>query len=350
MENNRRVVIFLPWLRLETSLRICDINFIPLQSALEANKPDIPLVRHIDAIIEQYRLDPYNSEKNAVVCAAVTDPFSLENEDHFNEIQEATKVLAICSISENEYFRVATRYLNSSCFELVGQRFIVGDYHSAFMSRRRDGSTTDAGYPYNTILTNAPAFVRQCKEFRINDGLVKAIEELRAVNPPEYNRLLLSFEWFLSSFTDSPSVSYYFEAVALAAAFDQSHQSNMSPNLLHKILSFDQANTKNAWQDDIRSRWYKEFRDKRNAMVHGSVRKTIDKDELFLDLFIGTQLLYMLWKHLIASLGFYQMTEEEINTEYALEELIDSRDFKDWNDCMKAARRRALNEMVDKNQ
>lgn len=347
MEKDRRLIIFLPWIRFEKPIRVCGINFIPLELALKSDETGIALIRQIDAIIEQYRLDPYNSEKDAVVCSALDDPFSIDNEDHFSEIQDATKVLAICCISENKYFRSSTRYINSSCFELVGQRFVVGDYHSAFMSRRRDGSTTDAGYSYNSILTNAPAYIRQCKDMKINDALVNAIEKLKAANSTEYNRILLSFEWFLASFTDSPSASHSFEAVALAAAFDQSHQSNMSPGLLHKVLSMGKLKQEEHWQNDIRCNWYKQFKDKRNAMIHGSVKRTIDKQDLFLDLFIGTQLLYSLWKHLLALCSFYQLTEDDINARYSLEMLIESRDHKNWNNRIEIARRRALKEIKE---
>ncbi len=344
MDNHKGVIIFLPWLRSDQTVQVCNIRFIPLRDALESKKTNVDLVRHIDAIIEQYRLDPYSSEKDALVCASVPDPFSLENEEQFDRIQEASKVFAICSISENEYFRASTRYVNSSCFELVGQRFVLGDYHSAFISRRRDGSTKDAGYPYNTILTNAPPWVRQCKGLLVYEGLVKAIEKLREKDKSEYNRFLLAFEWFLASATDNPSVSSYFEAVALTAAFDQSHQSNMNPNHLYRIFTADESRRKNVWENNIKSKWYKEFRDKRNATIHGSIRRNVDKEDLFLDLFVASQLLYALWKRQFMLLDCYRLTEEDIETEYRIDELIDTKDYNTWNDRLRAARRRALKE------
>jgi hypothetical protein len=343
--DEKRAVVFLPWLRIEEPLRIADVDFFPLRNALEKVAGNIDLVRQVDAIVGQYRLDPLHSENNAIICATSKDPFAAENADNYDCIREASRLLATCSIAANEYFRGSDRYTNSSCFELVGQRFIVGDYHTSYVSRRRDGRTQDMGYAYDTAVTLAPPWIRQANRFDIQYDLLNGFQKLRETAPKEFRRLLIAQEWFLSGWTDSPTISVFFDAIAIASAFDQSHQSDMSPNLLTSIFSSGRTTAEAGGGLDKKGNWYKGFRDKRNAIIHGSPHNTPKVNDLWLDVFIASQVLLALWKRLLVQQQCYLLTKDDIELEFRMDLLIERRDPSVWNDRLEAAKRRALREL-----
>jgi hypothetical protein len=339
-EDDKRSVAFLPWLRMADPLRVMEVDVYPLRSALQRAAGDVDLVRQIDAIVGQYRLDPFRSDNDAVICSCFADPFSSENADHYGTIREATRFLATSAIAANEYFRGTDRYINSSCFELVGQRFVVGDYHTAFVSRRRDGRTQDMGYPYNVAATLAPPWIRQSGRFNIDHRLLEGFCELGRRLPREFRRMLLAQEWFLAGWTDSPTSDITFDAVVIAAAFDQSHQSNMNPSLLNTI--FTGAETQCKERRPLKGDWFKRFSDQRNAIVHGSLGKLPDETELWLDVFIASQVLLALWRRLLAERECYVLSKEDLDTEHRIDILIEKREPAAWNDIIEVVRRRVM--------
>jgi len=47
----KRVIIFLPWLRTEKSINICEINYVPLKTAYEKVRNNINLIRQYFRIV-----------------------------------------------------------------------------------------------------------------------------------------------------------------------------------------------------------------------------------------------------------------------------------------------------------
>lgn len=334
----KRSVVFLPWIRLAEPLKSLNVELLPLVGAYSRITDQFELMRHVDAVVTEYHLTPLRADRDCVVCTISHDPFTSTNADGFQEIALAVRVLAVAAIASNEYLS-HDNYVNGNTFAPVAQRFVVGDYHAAFMSRRRDGGTNDMGYPYQHLRTTAPPWIRQCRTFKVNKGLMSAFAALQTAAPREFRRFSLAVEWFLKSFSDDPADSLEIEISALATAYDQSHQSNMTPGMIYKTFSdFGPA------ASTIRD-WYTQFRKHRDTIVHGSMKARPKPDEMAADLFLGSEVLMAVWKKFFAQRGIYDFTDDDEQRVDRILNVMETNSLNAWKDLVQAARRRAHRDM-----
>jgi hypothetical protein len=244
------------------------------------------------------------------------------------------RVFAACSIAANDYL-MHDHYINADCFEIQGQKFVVGEYDMAFSCRRRDGGTSDMGYGYNALRTTAPSWVRQCRSFNIDHRLLRALDDLRESKTSLYRRLVLSIDWLFLSFSDDPAMSVEMETLALASAFEQTHQSNMSPSMLSGYFSDFGSDAKTI------AEWYTAFRKRRDILAHGKLKKRPDLAELQLDLFLGTEVLVALWKRILAENGSFELNEKDNQRVDQCLNVLEDNDVGSWGNVLDAMRRKA---------
>ena len=329
-------VVFLPWIRMKEPTRSLNVEFLPLLEAYSRIPNQIDVVRHIDAIVTEYLLSPFRADRDCVICTTSHSPFTSQDADEFDEIALATRVLAVGAIAANEY--LSDNYVNSNTFAPVAQKFIVGDYHAAFISRRRDGSTSDAGYGYEHLRTPAPPWIRQCNSFELNEGLLSAFNTLRQQEPKEFRRFSLAIEWFLKSFSDDPADSREIKISALVSAYDQTHQSNMTVDMMSNIFS-DFGHGAATISD-----WYRKFKKHRDKIVHGSMKGHPTPNMMFMDLFFGSELLLAVWKKLFEKKGIYKFTEDDEDRVDRVLNVMETSSLDTWKDLIKAKTRRAHRE------
>jgi hypothetical protein len=144
------IVLFLPYLRLGKSYRVAGVDFVPLRtkdgkvtSGLESSAGPL------DKILSGY-IDRHGKPlQNCVVASIPGKGWDIEESD-FLSVRWASSLLFLSSWSCNSYYGLEIgRYVNSSNFRLVGQRFrgsMPG--YIAISTRRRDGSSMDGGYKH----------------------------------------------------------------------------------------------------------------------------------------------------------------------------------------------------------
>ncbi len=330
----------MPWVRLKDPIKTLNVEFLPLLEAYSRIPDQIDVVRHVDAVVTEYHLSPLQADRDCVICTISHSPFTSQNADKFDEIALAARVLAVGAIAANEYLSY-DNYVNSNTFGPVAQRFLVGDYHTAFMSRRRDGSTNDTGYGYEHLRTTAPPWVRQCRSFKLNEELLSAFDLLRQQDPREFRRFSLAIEWFLKSFSDDPADSLEIEISALSTAFDQTHQSNMNAKMMSTIFS-DFGHDAVAIVD-----WYRKFIKHRNTIVHGSMKGRPTPNVMTMDLLLGSELLIGVWKKLFAQKRIYTFTKDDEDRIDRVLNVMETNSLDAWKDMIKVRKRRGIRE-VDK--
>ena len=68
-----------------------------------------------------------------------------------------------------------TQYTNSSSFELVVEKFVLGNEYVSVVGRRRDGRSVDGGYEYGEIARQAPQSVHLSRVLQSDDEFLKVL-------------------------------------------------------------------------------------------------------------------------------------------------------------------------------
>jgi len=292
------------------------------------------LLEQIDKIFSSYKLNILDNKKNVTIASISSEILSSENADRLNEIYNAVKVFAFCCIAKNQYFESHKNYVNASCFELVSQRFVYDNNMVSLYSYKRDGSTLDGGYKYEDLNILAPVWVRQCHQFGIDEKLLKSIEICQISNRNLYKRIFYSIEWFLLSFTDNPIISSELELACLQTSFEQLDYSKITRKRFYELFNYN-INPITKKYSTPKGDWYYEFKQHRNKLLHGSLKKKSSTWDIHTHIIIATIVLISFVKRLLYENNLYKITPEDRVIELAIDIWIKDPIPEKWPEILR---------------
>jgi len=285
-------IAFFPWLYLKEPITLGTLTFLPFRD--ERGNFPAPLTDLADSltIILRGYVDMHGEpiDKCVVVTHSGRDPvWNLEDDDH-NLVRRCALILALAAISKNAYNTNIGCYANSTTFQFFRQRFTEPVEYIAFGVRRRDGSTTDAGYRHGEIKFTVPPQSKSLRETCIDAEFAVAIERAVAANSPTARRLIPALSFFSLANTDSDVMDQDAEVILFGSGFEQllnaynrTNLNRATGNLLQPYASTtveqalaarpgivvepEYAAAQRAWP--LHRKWAQELYDLRSTYAHG---------------------------------------------------------------------------------
>ncbi len=219
----RRLVIFLPFLRMKTGHTIAAVEFLPLRNP-EGNVPaqlasaEKPLSIILSSYIDRHG-KPLN---NCVVATTAGRGWDLTRDDG-PTVMWAASLLFLSSWATSHYFpRFGGPYTNSSAFRVTGQGF-RGDVpvYITVVARRRDGSSWDGGYKHGDFKFNIPVQCSVRDAADVDEPFLAALDKANASGSVTLQRLRTALPFVQLANTDDDLLTEHAEAILMGSAFEQ---------------------------------------------------------------------------------------------------------------------------------
>jgi len=201
-------------------------------------------------------------------------------------------------------------------------------------SYKRDGSTLDGGYKYEDLNILARVWVRQCHQFGIDEKLLKSIEICQISNGNLYKRIFYAIEWFLLSFTDNPIISSELELACLQTSFEQLDYSKITRKRFYELFNYN-INPIPKKYSTPKGDWYYEFKQYRNKLLHGSLKKKSSTWDIHTHIIIATIVLISFVKRLLYENNLYKITPEDRAIELAIDIWIKDPIPEKWPEILR---------------
>jgi len=216
-------IAFFPWLLLREPITLAPLTFLVFKDERQnVFAPLVGLAESLSIILRGY-VDMHGEpiDNCVVVTHSGRNPvWDLEDDDH-KLVSRCARILALSAISKNDYNTNIGQYANSTTFQFFRQRFTEPVTYIAFVVRRRDGSTTDAGYRHGEIKFSVPPQSKSLQETSIDADFAVAIDRAVAANSPAARRLVPTLSFFNLANTDSDVMDMDAEIILLGSAFEQ---------------------------------------------------------------------------------------------------------------------------------
>ena len=145
---DKKLVAFLPWLKLSSSVSVGKVSYVPFETGeMGQDEPLKGLANSLTKILSSYVgfLDRSVAAYTVVLKADRNPAWSLEKAD-FEEVQWATSLLFLAASAHNDYFhQLLPNYVNRAMFDLYWQRFTEPVDSVSLSARRRDGELLIGG-------------------------------------------------------------------------------------------------------------------------------------------------------------------------------------------------------------
>jgi hypothetical protein len=216
-------IALFPWLFLREPITLGRLTFLPFRDERgNVSAPLAMLAESLSTILRGY-VDMHGEpiDNCVVVTHSGRNPvWDLEDDDH-KLVSRCARILALSAISRSDYNSNIGHYANSTTFQFFRQRFTEPVTYIAFGVRRRDGSTTDAGYRHGEIKFSVPPQSKSLRETSIDVDLAIAIDQAVEANSPTARRLVPALSFFNLANTDSDVMDMDAEVILFGSAFEQ---------------------------------------------------------------------------------------------------------------------------------
>lgn len=359
----RHTVTFLPWLRLSKPAEADALLFWPFP----AMKKEFDSKRHFDTQLQRI-FSSYVDVKGSPIAELTVvsfpkEPFRDLSPEEADRIGQLIRLLAFSVMAENDYYRPAGRYFNSTHFQHFHQRFQLGSEWIAPAARRRDGRTLHGGFKHGELKFTMPLQSITTLETIPNITLLGALLEFLKRETPEAAAVRQAIDWFFPANSDSDSVSPQIEVVMMGSAFESllqvQDQMEKKAALMDKLrILFASRLTEEAERRGLDGRkarkswkvwWMDEFYWLRNRIVHGG---KIDPGRMtwtiYEHLTVAALVLAIGVKLMLAQGGCYTLTSDDQSVADSMDHLIAEGNLSEkkllegkWNASMKRATERA---------
>jgi hypothetical protein len=223
MKRDEHLVLYLPFLRLETSHTLAGVEFVPLRDGDDKVPVQLSAAKKAAMRILAGYMDRHgNVFDNCVVATIPGRGWDLALTDG-PTVMWAAQLLFLSSWACNTYFaRFGGDYVNSSSFRVIGQGFrgsLPG--YIAVGSRRRDGHTLDGGYEHGELKFNLPLQCSLNDRADIDVDFLKALDRANTANSPTVQRLRTALPFVQLANTDDELITEDAEAILMGSAFEQ---------------------------------------------------------------------------------------------------------------------------------
>lgn len=331
----RYTVTLLPWLRLSDLIEINDVVFWSFPDEAKIFKLCCDIELQLRRIVSSY-CDLTGKPVHILTIASFKDEmFKDLTESEAARLGETIRLLAFSAMAENDYYRQAGNYFNSTHFQYFHQRFQLGSTYIAPESRRRDGATSHGGYRHGELRFSMPLEVSTGHETKVNLDLLRTLSSYLTQNTPETVAMRNSINWFLLANSDSNSTTVEAETIMMGSAFesllqvqDQRKKKKALMNKLSKLFvgrltkkaereGTDRRRAKKSWK----VWWVDEFYWLRSKFTHGgNVEKRVWSVQEHL--VIAAMILAIGAKLKLANLGLYTLSSHDETSADAIDFFI----------------------------
>lgn len=218
-ENDKYVVTFLPWLKLQDSIELQDVFFWPFPNGQGQIKLGRDLASQLKRMFRGYRDPEGKPIEELTIISFKDDLFRYLSGEEARKISTTIRLLAFSVMAENEYYGQGN-YFNSSHFQHFHQRFRLGNKYIAPHTRRRDGLTWHGGYKHGELKFSMPLQTSTRQMVKPNTQLLQSLVELLEQESSDADAVRQSIDWFFPSNSDMDSMSWQIELVMMASAFE----------------------------------------------------------------------------------------------------------------------------------
>lgn len=242
---------------------------------------------HFEAQLQKIFSSYVDIKGNPVAELAVIsfpkEPFKDLSPEEAERITQLIRLLAFSVISENDYYRQARQYFNSTHFQHFHQRFQLGSEWIAPDARRREGWTLHGGFKHGQLKFTMPLQTLTTLQPKPNIPLLDALIGFLKRETAEAAAIRQAIDWFFPAHSDSDSVSPRIEVVMMGSAFESllqvQDEGQKKVALMNKLpILFASCLTKKAERKGLDGKkavnswkvwWMDEFYWLRNKIVHG---------------------------------------------------------------------------------
>lgn len=215
--------IFLPFLRMKSGHHVAGVDFLPLRDGSHKVPAVLASARApLDIILSGY-IDRHGKPfDNCVVATLPSRGWDLSR-DEFSTAKWAASVLFLASWACNDYYpRFSGNYVNSSHFRVMGQGFTgAKPGYLAVVTRRRDGTETDAGYMHGEFKFSLPPQCSVRDPVAIDVPLLAALDKANEAGSSVIDRLRTALPFVELANTDDELMTEHAEAILMGSAFEQ---------------------------------------------------------------------------------------------------------------------------------
>ena len=216
------MVCWLPWLPLHETVTLGRIMFRPFRANSPLDGCDTKLSGQLSSLAGRF-IDIHGQpvQKLAIAICDADMTFPVLEDDAIEAVLKAARLLMLAYHGGNMYFsRTGARYVNSSVFQVVVQKFVAGDEFTTVVTRRREGLSKDGGYERSEIREQSPRSVHSCHEGSCDKTFLDALSVVVDGKREHHRRIANSLAWFALANTDSFAMPESNELVLLLWSID----------------------------------------------------------------------------------------------------------------------------------
>lgn len=346
---NYETFVLFPWLQLKKQIDFPSVSFVPIGDEIGFAHLSESATTQIKLILSSY-VDLTNQPVPACTIAVRKTDNSIHdlNDQEFEDALEYSLLLFFCTWAKNDYIQVLGNYVNSSIFEILGQRVVANNSKDlALNTKRRDGRTLGAGYKHGTVRFSAPPHYDRSASIEPDIDLLDSLIEARSTNTQLYKNILASLNFVQLANTDRNFMRGDAEVILMSSAFEtlfevsdqgkakefatkfsnlfDEHSKNLNDAIKSNRLQSVPDEMAGNWL--ITKAWAFEFYKLRNHYIHYKTSTRVWGWNELEHLIMAAFSLPLIVKHLLAANNLYNGSKEYSDKLSAIPDLLI---VKDW--------------------
>ena len=215
-------ISFLPWAGLQESVELGPVAFWSYHNEATYRIEDVEVRGYLDRYFKSYVDHQGRSVKTITVCSVGDVDCRQFSDEEYRHVRDAVNALVFAAIAPSVVGTVCSGNYSvgppsADAFELITQRFILGDDHIAV----RAGSLLSGGLRIGKVSFSKP--------WAMGGGLWRIVPELlmglrarysKAIAPEILERIRLSLDWFRLAHIDGAGVSVLTKVIMMVCAFE----------------------------------------------------------------------------------------------------------------------------------
>jgi hypothetical protein len=358
-------IAFMPWCRIDRDYDLGEIQIIRFMRGQSVERVAAAAQGDLQKILGTYKdIKAQPIDEAALLVLRGKGILDDLNDDERDLLYENVEIVRFGGLANREYFNALGPYCNSDCFTCYVQRFSATEFTS-LNSRRREGSTQSM-WPLDEISITVPLHCSSVRQVVLDDRIVAALFAYRRDHPKEWGRWINAISGFTQANTDAENFRYQVEWLLLCSAFEHLLEAESKAiDVAAKFsgafvpsqskLARDAIRRSARWRDEgqpLRFEWMREFYRIRGDFAHGKLETAQDMVwGLGEHLVLATISFPLLVKIMLANVGTYVLTDDDVSQIEAFEAFADTPRFtyppadarssidSHWNRLQRGARR-----------
>jgi hypothetical protein len=267
--------------------------------------------------------------------------------------RRAAEILALSCLAEQRFMEGHfSPHLNSTMFQVIGQRITAGSDQIGLFYPRRGGGLRVGGVRFKNVVFQRPSQIEGTRCEVVNVRLAQALSKARRSRSPVWDSVASSLEFFLLGNAEVPELDWESCIMLSAMAFERLLEpatataqgvAEALANLLAPYASRTLAQAKRVKADHrpeyskvqqawpLHRKWMKELYEARSSRAHRGSKSDFSRNWKSWQHMVIAAFVYPLTVKLkLANAELYQLSEREMGACDALDLLLDSHWGKGW--------------------